>query len=178
MTRDKKEWENARIFAISREPARCSSTPHADPEAALGGGTSPYVKSLDGDWRFHFAPKPAERAIGFEDPAYDVSGWGTIPVPSNWELHGHGAPIYAPFHMPKSLRKTDMPDIDPDNNPVGSYRTTFTLPAGWEGRDAVLRFGGVCSAFTCWVNGAFIGYSQDSMLPAEFTITPHLVDWR
>ncbi|MBK8984610.1 MAG: hypothetical protein IPM39_00780 [Chloroflexi bacterium] len=95
-------------------------------------------------------------------------------MPSNWELQGYGAPIYAPAHMPKSLRQDHMPNIDPDNNPVGSFRRTFTVPENWAGREIILHFGGVSSACLVWVNGQQVGYSQDSMSPAEFRITPYV----
>jgi beta-galactosidase len=104
----------------------------------------------------------------------DVSQWDTIAVPSNWEMHGYGSPIYAPANMPRSLRKRRMPNIDPDNNPVGSYRRDFVLPEEWSGREVFVQFGGVCSAFLLWINGQRVGYSQGSMLPAEFHITPYL----
>jgi beta-galactosidase len=156
-------WENPRIFQLNKEPGRCTVD-----EAAAN------TRSLDGEWAFHFAPKPAERPLQFHQPAYDTTHWDRLPVPANWELHGYGAPIYAPFHMPKSLRKANMPDIDPENNPVGSYRRTFTVPESWAGQEIFLYFGGVCSAFFLWINGQQVGYSQDSMLPAEFRITPYL----
>ncbi|MFO7683327.1 MAG: glycoside hydrolase family 2 TIM barrel-domain containing protein [Chloroflexota bacterium] len=174
-------YQNARIFGLNKEPGRCTSSSYPNAESALRG-TTPYELSLDGEWAFHFASKPAERPflntpngpLSFHQPDYDVSAWDTIPVPSNWELQGYGAPIYAPFHMPKSLRKANMPNIDPENNPVGSYRRTFTVPETWAGREIFIHFGGMCSAFFLWLNGQQVGYSQDSMLPAEFRLTPYL----
>ncbi|MBP6470403.1 MAG: DUF4981 domain-containing protein [Chloroflexi bacterium] len=166
-------YQNARIFGLNKEPGRCTSASFPDPMAALSG-RSPYELSLDGDWRFHWAAKPAERPSTFHLPTCDDSAWDAIPVPSNWEMQGYGAPVYAPAHMPKSLRQADMPNIDPDNNPVGSYRRTFTVPENWAGREIILHFGGVSSACLVWVNGQQVGYSQDSMLPAEFRITPYV----
>ena len=164
-------YQNARIFGLNKEPGRCTASSFPDPVAALSGH-SPYELSLDGDWRFHWAAKPAARPSTFHLPTFDDSAWDTIPVPSNWEMQGYGAPVYAPAHMPRSLRKDRMPNIDPDNNPVGSYRRTFTVPENWAGREIILHFGGVSSACLVWVNGQQVGYSQDSMLPAEFRITP------
>ncbi|MCB8983091.1 MAG: DUF4981 domain-containing protein [Ardenticatenaceae bacterium] len=164
-------YQNARLFGLNKEPGRCTSSSFPDPVAALSS-RSPYELSLDGDWRFHWAAKPAERPSTFHLPSFDDSAWDTIPVPSNWEMQGYGAPVYAPAHMPRSLRKDHMPNIDPDNNPVGSYRRTFTVPENWAGREIILHFGGVSSACLVWVNGQQVGYSQDSMLPAEFRITP------
>ncbi|OJX38832.1 MAG: hypothetical protein BGO78_11455 [Chloroflexi bacterium 44-23] len=174
MARYKPEWMDASIFEINKQPARCSSIPFADRHSALGGQASSYELFLDGEWRFHWAPKPGERVQDFQNPAFDDQAWATCPVPAQWELHGYGVPIYAPFHMPPSLRKNDLPNIDPEDNPVGAYRRMFQIPADWQGRDIYLQFDGVCSAFYVWINGEFVGYSQDSMLPAEFHITPYL----
>ena len=116
----KQEWEDARIFAINKGNARCTAIPYTDPEDALSRAPSPCTLSLNGDWQFSFAPKPADRPIGFEDPSFDVSGWGTLHVPANWELHGHGVPIYAPFHMPKACARTICP--------ISTQRTTRSAP--------------------------------------------------
>ncbi len=177
-------WENARIFKLNKEPGRCTSTSYATVADALkksvesapleGRQSAVYEKSLNGEWDFYYSAKPAERPLSFYQPDYDTSTWDTIPVPANWEVEGYGVPVYAPFHMPKSLRKQNMPNIDPENNPVGSYRRTFTVPEEWAGRETFIQFGGVCSAFYLWVNGRQVGYSQGSMLPAEFHLTPYL----
>ncbi len=172
VTAPKPDWENPAIFGINKEPPRATSQSFPTMDAARSGATS-RVMRLDGDWAFHYAPCPARRAVGFEDPGFDVSGWPTIPVPSHWELEGHGSPIYAPAHYPKALnsKKGQAPRIDPDNNPVGSYRRDFELPADWTGGEIFIRFGGVSSAFYLWVNGRKIGYSQGAMTPSEFRIT-------
>ena len=111
---------------------------------------------------------------GFEAPEYSLQGWNIINVPGHWELQGYGVPIYAPFHMPPSLKKSNLPNIDPDDNPVGSYRKHFTTPTEWKNHEIYLRFEGVCSAYYVWLNGSFVGYAQDSMLPSEFFISPYL----
>jgi len=166
------DWEDPEIFGINKEPPRATSQSFPTMEAARTG-TSSRVMSLDGDWAFHYAPCPAKRAQGFEAPGFDISDWPTIPVPSHWELEGYGNPIYAPAHYPKALNtnKGQAPRIDPDNNPVGSYRREFLLPTDWTGGEIFVRFGGVSSAFYLWVNGKKIGYSQGAMTPSEFRIT-------
>ncbi len=168
------EWQNAKIFNIGKQPARCNSISYPDREAALSGDSSASIFSLDGNWQFKWAPEPAMRTEGFHKPDFDSSDWETIPVPSNWELQGYGVPIYAPFHMPPSLRKSRLPNIDPHDNPVGAYRYQFPLPEKWLEREVYIQFDGVCSAFYLWINDDFVGYSQDSMLPAEFYISPYL----
>src|SRR5665648_30140 len=168
------EWQNARIFNINKQAGRCSAISYPNRQTAIADDRSSSELVLDGDWQFKWAPEPAMRTEGFHKPEFDCTEWQTIPVPSNWELQGYGVPIYAPFHMPPSLKKQNLPNIDQHDNPVGAYRHEFILPSGWMEREIYLQFDGVCSAFYLWINGNFVGYSQDSMLPAEFYISPFL----
>lgn len=166
------DWENQHVFGINKEPPRATHMPFPDAESAraniLHFTASPWVLSLDGLWKFHYAPKPADRPVKFFEPGFSVDSWVDIPVPSVWELQGYGTPIYSNIKYPFP---PDPPHIPHDNNPVGSYRRTFTLPADWAGRRVFIHFGGVYSAFYLWVNGQQIGYSQESKTPAEFDIT-------
>ena len=100
-----------------------------------------------------------------------MSKWAEIPVPSNWEMHGYDHAIYLNIRYPFP---TNPPYIDHDYNPVGSYRREFTIPDAWDGRQVFLHFDGVMSAFYVWINGQMVGYSEDSMTPAEFNVTPYL----
>ena len=175
------EWEDPRVFSVGEEPPHATLVPYPDAAAALAAGPSPFVRSLDGAWKFHWVRTPAERPADFYRPEFDVSGWRDIRVPSNWEMEGYGTPIYVNILYPF---KRDAPRVmgepPPDwtayreRNPVGSYRRTFEVPAGWEGRRVFLVFGGVSSAFYVWVNGRRVGYSEDSRLPSEFDVTRHL----
>jgi beta-galactosidase len=92
-------------------------------------------------------------------------------VPSNWEMHGYDKPIYLNIRYP---HPTNPPYIAHEYNPVGSYRREFTIPAAWDGRQVFLHFDGVMSAFYVWINGQMVGYSQDSMTPAQFNVTRYL----
>ena len=123
---------------------------------------------MNGDWKFHFVPRPADRPEGFFEPGFDDSSWDEIPVPSNWELLGYGYPVYRDesYSFP-----ANPPFVPEDDNPVGSYRRAFEIPARWDDSEVFLRFDGVYSAFYVWVNGAFVGYSEGSRTPAEFRIT-------
>ncbi len=168
------EWQNPEIFEINRQPARSSSISFASLASAQAEKSSSRLQSLDGEWDFHWAPKPADRPVGFESPDFTPVDWQPISVPGHWELQGYGVPIYAPFHMPPSLRKLNLPNIDPEDNPVGSYRHAFTVSEQWQNHEIYLRFEGVCSAYYVWLNGEFVGYAQDSMLPSEFYISPFL----
>jgi beta-galactosidase len=167
------DWENPEMFGRNREPAHCTLMPYPDTRTAMIGErkTSPFHKSLNGNWKFKWVRKPADRPKDFYKLDYDVSGWKDIPVPSNWQMHGYGIPIYLniPYPFPPN-----PPYIPHDYNPVGSYRTEFTIPADWKDREVFLHFDGVQSAFYLWINGTEVGYSQGSMTPAEFNVTKYL----
>lgn len=127
----------------------------------------PFVMSLSGYWKFFLASSPANVPVNFHDVSYDDSVWKTLPVPSNWQMHGFDRPIYTNTLYPFPLN----PPYVPSDNPTGCYRKYFHVPKEWKGRRILLHFEAVDSAFFVWVNGVLIGYSQDSRLPAEFEIT-------
>ncbi len=163
-------WEDPAVFEIGREPPRASFRRFATREEARARFRDAPSRrlSLNGTWRFHWVKRPADRPEGFEAPGYDDSGWDRIRVPSNWELEGYGHPVY----RDESYSFPANPPFAPeDDNPVGSYRRSFDLPAAWDGMEVFLRFDGVYSAFFVWLNGEFIGYSEGSRTPAEFRVT-------
>lgn len=177
------DWQDQSVIGRNKEAAHCTRLPFADLESAMKGARedTPWFRSLNGAWKFHWVPSPDKAPKGFEKPGFDVSDWKEIPVPSNWQLQGYGVPIYTnvtyPFkkdpprvmgEVPADWTKHDLP------NPVGSYRRDFELPADWKGRETFLHFDGVQSAMYVYVNGKEVGYSQGSMTPAEFRITPFL----
>ncbi len=168
------DWEDETVIAQNKEPGHATLVPYGDTASALAGDRekSMYCMTLNGNWKFNWAVKPADRPVDFYRTGYDVSGWDEIPVPANWQLHGYGRPIYlnVPYPFPPN-----PPHIPHDYNPVGSYRRQFTVPADWDGREIFIHFEGVKSAFYLWVNGEKVGYSQGSMTPAEFNITDYLV---
>jgi beta-galactosidase len=167
------DWEDPQVFAVGKEPPRATSWPFASQEEAAQGGreNSSRAVLLNGDWKFSWVGKPADRPIEFYRTDFDDSGWPKIPVPAVWELQGYGIPIYSNVRYP---HPADPPRIPHSYNPVGSYRTTFSPPAEWQGGQTCLRFDGVYSAFYVWVNGERVGYSEDSKGPAEFNITDYL----
>ncbi|WP_370334645.1 glycoside hydrolase family 2 TIM barrel-domain containing protein [Parvularcula marina] len=166
-------WKDPEIIEINRQPARAYFIPFESVDLAEAGdpSASAYFKSLDGDWSFHFAPNPAGQPEGFEAPDFDVSGWDTIDVPSNWERRGYGKPHYVNADYVFGANEPIVPE---DDNPVGSYRREVDIPESWDGRRVYLRFGAANSALYLWVNGAFVGYSEDSKLPAEFDVTDYV----
>jgi beta-galactosidase len=170
------DWENPEMIGQNKEPAHCTLMPYPDADTAPGGrrDASPYHLSLNGRWRFHWVERPADRPIDFHRPDFDATDWDEIPVPSNWQLQGYGIPIYTNVQFPFAPVDPDPPRIPHDYNPVGSYRTQFNVPVEWVGRHVFIHFDGVKSAFYLWVNGEKVGYSQGSMTPAEFDLTPYL----
>ncbi len=165
--------EDPTVFNVGQTEPRSHFMSYPDIESFRDGRfvDSPFYHSLDGEWEFYWSPNPAVRPVDFFQPDFDTAEWGTIPVPSNWELEGHGIPIYVNdrYPFPKN-----PPHVPHDDNPVGSYRKTFTIPEGWEGKTIYLEFGAVKSAAYFWLNGKLLGYNQDSKTPVCFNITPFL----
>ncbi|WP_235941465.1 glycoside hydrolase family 2 TIM barrel-domain containing protein [Paenibacillus puerhi] len=166
------DWKHLEMLGRHVEPPHALSIPYADIRTAQEDerGASPYFVLLNGRWSFSYAAIPAETPEGFEQPDYAVKDWPTIPVPSNWQLHGYGIPQYSscPYPFP-----VDPPHI-PQANPTGCYRRTFHLQEGWQGRRTRLVFEGVDAAFHVWVNGELAGYGQGSHYPHEFDVTRFL----
>jgi len=164
------DWENQNLLHRHRLPARSHFALYADSRTAAQGGGSPLELSLNGAWRFDYAPSPVNAPQGFEATGYDDSAWGLMPVPGHWQMNGYGAPHYTNVIYPFAI---DPPHI-PSENPTGSYRRTFTLPVDWARDGNILRFDGVDSAFEVWLNGVYVGFSKGSRMPAEFDVSAHL----
>lgn len=170
------DWQNPELTGRGTMAPHARMMVFATTAQARQAGTdrtaSTFFKSLNGHWKFHWVSKPADRPLDFFRPQFAATGWKSIPVPANVEMHGYGYPIYTnvdyPFGPP-------TPPLVPESyNPVSSYRTTFDVPANWAGRQILLNFDGVESAFYVWVNGREVGFSKDSRTPAEFDIGPYL----
>ncbi|GHT13266.1 beta-galactosidase [Bacteroidia bacterium] len=167
------EWENPEIFGINKEPARATALPYSNEQQAIADvySNSPYYQSLDGTWKFNWHKKPADKPEGFYKEGYDVSKWGTIQVPGNWELQGYGVPIYSNITYP---HPKNPPYIDHNDNPVGCYVRDFNISNAWDGRRVYLHFESGLAAMYIWVNGQKVGYSQVTKSPSEFDITPYV----
>ena len=172
------DWEDQLVLSINREPARAYFMPFA-----MKKGDS--QMSLDGMWRFRWTKTPDERIKDFYRTDYDCSRWKQLAVPANWEVNGYGTPIYISAGFPFKINPpyvTTEPKKDwttyEERNPTGQYKRTFELKANslllGKDRQTYLRFEGVMSAFYVWVNGEKVGYSQGSMEPSEFNVTPYL----
>ncbi len=163
------DWENPQVIERNRLPARAYAIPYPDEASALAGerGASPWVRMLNGVWKFNFTDHPARQPQGCELEEFDDTDWDDIPVPSSWQLEGYGRPHYTNVVYPFP---TDPPRV-PSENPTGVYRRRFFIPNDWTEREILLRFEGVDSAFHVWVNGRLAGYSQGSRMASEFDIT-------
>jgi len=169
------DWENSRIFGINKEPAHATLIPFGSKKLiSRNTKDSPYSKSLNGIWKFNWVKIPSDRPKDFYKVDFDSSNWKEIDIPSNWQMRGYGIPIYTNVKYPYSVNTKDIPSIDHNYNPVGSYLRIFNIPSNWKGREIFIHFGGVKSAFYIWINGNKVGYSQGSMTPAEFNITKFL----
>ncbi len=177
--------ENPAVFRRNKTQPHVDKTPYPSRKAARIGQRldSPFVMMLNGDWQFHYAGNPNNSPKHFELPTFDASQWDTIPVPSNWQLQGYGIPLYVNVEYPFAKDPPRVMSEPPahftnapweNRNPTGVYRRTFDLPKSWQKRETHLVFQGADSALYVWVNGQFVGYSQDSRTPAEFNITPYL----
>jgi beta-galactosidase len=181
------ELENPGITGINNLAPHAWAIPFPDIQTWMTRKSmeSPWCMLLNGNWKFYWSKNPYERPTEFYKMNFDVSSWQEIPVPSDWQMQGYDYPIYTnisyPFHADPPFREimdtTDNPSfacppyIPKTYNPVGSYRHTFTVPQEWAGKRIILHFGGVNSAAFYWLNGAKLGYSEDSKTPVEFDIT-------
>lgn len=165
------DWENPKIITINTEEPHASFYHYNDHALDAPHETLSNYLSLNGTWKFHWSPKPADRPEDFYTENYDVSHWNNIDVPSDWQMRGYGYPIYTNIEYPFPK---NAPFIPHDNNPVGSYKRKFNLGKDWASKQVYIHFGGVNSAFYLWVNGQKVGYSEGSKTPAEFNITPYI----
>lgn len=167
-------WDNPSILQVNTLPPHAQMMTYPSVEAARidEDRKSQWYHSLNGQWKFQWSENPGSRPVDFHKTDFDDTGWDTIEVPSNWQAHGYGLPIYTNVNYPFPV---DPPKAPREFNPVGSYRRSFTLPEGWEGRRTLIHFAGVNSAFYLYVNGKKVGYSQGSRTPAEFDISSYLV---
>ncbi|MFC4306816.1 glycoside hydrolase family 2 TIM barrel-domain containing protein [Cohnella boryungensis] len=174
------EWNNnPEIFELNRMDAHATLITHDSLEEALAGDrqASRSYESLNGIWKFAFAENPDKRIRDFYELGFDDAGWGEISVPGHWQLQGYDYPQYTNVKYPWVDTEALKPPFAPTKyNPVGSYIRTFEVPREWQGKPVYISFQGVESAFYVWLNGELVGYSEDTFTPAEFDLTPYLVD--
>ena len=166
------DWENPAILGINKLPY------HSTLQLPSKEKDCKEIVSLDGQWKFHWSKNPDERPKDFQNVDYDVSNWDKITVPGNWQTQNFGVPIYININYPFVRNRPSVTTEPPkdwtayeNRNPVGSYVTFFDVDKEMLAQNLILHFGGVHSAFYVWVNGKMVGYSQNSMSPAEFDVT-------
>ena len=174
-----KDWENPQVIGINKLPY------HSTLQLPSKEKDCKEIISLDGQWLFHWTKDPDSRPVGFEAEDYDVSRWDRITVPGNWQLQGFGTPIYTNMTYPFQRNRPSVTSEPPrdwtayeNRNPVGSYVTYINVTREMLNQNLILHFGGVHSAMYVWMNGKKVGYSQNSMSPAEFDVTSFLREGR
>ncbi len=171
------EWYDLEVNQINRMACHASYFAYEDEAAARRGDkeASANYMSLNGKWKFNWVENADLRPDGFHSVDFDDSAWGEMPVPGIWELNGYGDPEYVNTGFAwRGHFENNPPQVPVKDNHVGSYRRVVTLPAGWEGRRVIAHFGSVTSNMYLWVNGSFVGYSEDSKMAAEFDITEYV----
>lgn len=168
------EWRNPQINEINRAEVHADFLPFSTADDAAKGDfrQSANYLTLEGLWKFNWVEHASQRPTTFFQTNFDDSQWATMPVPGMWELNGYGDPLYTnvPYAW-DTYFKTNPPFIDTIQNHVGSYRKTFEIPANWLGQSVFMHIGSATSNVYVWVNGKFVGYSEDSKVAAEFDIT-------
>ena len=169
------EWLDPQVNQINRAPMHTSyfAFPAEDGEQVMENAAN-YL-TLNGMWKFNWVRHAWQRPTDFYKVDFNDKGWDDLAVPAVWELNGYGDPIYvnAGF-LWKDQFRSNPPMVPEENNHVGSYRKEIEIPADWAGKDVFAHFGSVTSNMYLWVNGKFVGYSEDSKLDAEFDVTPYL----
>lgn len=170
------DWEDPEIIKYNKEDGHVIALPYDDCMDALKMSPSKYKLSLNGEWKFNWSMGVDKRPADFYKEGYDTSSWDEIEVPSVWQLKGYGKPYYIAFDYPPavSTKKSELPKIDHNLNEVGCYKKTFSMPQCFDGREILIYFGAVKSAFYLYLNGHRVGYSQGSMTPSEFNITKYV----
>ena len=171
------EWKDPRINAVNRAPMHSNYFAYESADAANKGlkENSANFMSLNGNWKFFWVKDAESRPTDFWKVGFNDKGWNELPVPGLWELHGYGNPIYVNIgYAWRNQFENNPPHVPTENNNVGSYRKEIMIPASWNGKDIIAHFGSVTSNMYLWVNGKYVGYSEDSKLEAEFNLTPYL----
>ena len=175
-----KEWQDPELNAVNREPMHSDFFAYETVELADKGRKehSANFMTLNGLWKFNWVADSDARPEDFWKTGFNDKGWDDLPVPGVWELHGYGVPVYSGVgfawksHEGRTFQ--NPPVVPVEGNHIGSYRRWITVPAEWKGKDVIAHFGAVSSNIYLWVNGRFVGYSEDSKLEAEFNLTPYL----
>lgn len=171
------EWRNPQVNAVNRAPMHTHYFAYESVEAASKAvpEESQNYMTLNGLWKFNWVRDADMRPMDFWKTSFNDAGWDEMKVPAVWELNGYGDPLYLNIgYAWKEQFKNNPPEVPIQNNHVGSYRREITVPASWNGKEIFAHFGSVTSNIYLWVNGRYVGYSEDSKLEAEFNLTSYL----
>ena len=171
------EWHDLQVNEVNRLPMHTHFFAYENESKALKGkpAESANYLSLHGDWRFRWVEHADQRPVGFEAEGFDDSSWQTMKIPGLWELNGYGDPVYVNIGFAWNGHfKNNPPEVPIRDNHVGSYRRVVNLPESWQGRQVIAHFGSVTSCIYLWVNGQYVGYTEDSKVASEFDITKYL----
>lgn len=171
------EWQDPKVNEVNRAPMHTNYFAYESDQIAQKGikENSTNFMSLNGTWKFFWVKDADARPTDFWKPGFNDKGWNDISVPGVWELNGYGDPIYVNIgYAWRNQYEHNPPYVPTINNHVGSYRKEIMVPSTWKGKDIIAHFGSVTSNMYLWVNGKYVGYSEDSKLEAEFNLTPYL----
>ena len=155
-------WNDVNIYEINKLYPRTNVIPVGEK----------WSMCLNGDWKFLWVDNPEKAPNDFYKTDFDVSQWGTIKVPANWELNGYGTAIYV--NVDNEFRPNNPPCAPTIDNPVGCYVKEFNIPKLWRYRRVFVNFGAVKSAYFLWINGQFVGFTEDAKTNSEFDITDYV----
>ena len=171
------EWKDPEVNSVNRSAMHTNYFAYASADEAKAGikENSTNFMTLNGPWKFNWVRHADARPTDFYQTNFNDKGWDDLQVPGVWELNGYGDPIYVNVgYAWRSQFKNNPPLVPTENNHVGSYRKEIILPADWKGKEIFAHFGSVTSNMYLWVNGRYVGYSEDSKLEAEFNLTNYL----
>ena len=171
------EWKDPVVNEVNRSPMHTRYFAYQDEHSALKGckEASQNFMSLNGIWKFLWVKDADKRPMNFYKISYDDKSWDNMQVPGLWALNGYGDPVYVNYGYPwRNQFAGEPPAIPVADNQVGSYRKEIIIPADWKGKEIFAHFGAVSSNMYLWVNGQFVGYSEDSKLEAEFNLSRYL----
>ena len=177
LAQSESRWQNVNINQQNREPRRANFFAFENLEKAqsFDKKKSANYLSMEGMWKFNFVKDHNKRPANFFALRYDDSQWKDFPVPGLFELNGYGDATYKNIGYAWATQfDPNPPYISELNNYTGSYRRTFELPKDWKGKDVYFHVGSATSNLTLWVNGKYVGYSEDSKVAAEFNISKYL----
>ena len=171
------EWHDLQVNEVNRYALHTDFFSYESESLALAGdkAKSANYLSLDGTWHFLWVEHADQRPVDCFGIDYDDRRWATMPVPGLWELNGYGDPEYVNIGFAwRGHFENNPPEVPIKDNHVGTYRRTVSIPADWNGKQVIAHFGSVTSNMYLWVNGRYVGYTEDSKVAAEFDITDYV----